>query len=277
MDPLTQRIERALTLLFSEFQQSTAARHLKIAHPLLSRTLSGNRAPSRTLINAMESLPQVNARWLHEGVGEPLLTGETTLPVVSKLPPNAKTPWNEVASAQESFRISENAFSESRYWWKLSAPTLRSWGSLGRKATRVEVGDYLLLETDSRQMAALTGQPRLAITAHPAIEGGKPCWGRLANERQFISFKEAEKHRIENERKAKTPKKKLPRRRLRIEETTPKHKQVNETVPAPEMRLPSKTPQMRLPTKTPQMTTIETEHLMAIAIEMTSTSIFRMD
>ena len=268
MDPLTQRIERALTLLFSELQQSTAARHLKIAHPLLSRTLSGDRAPSKTLVTALAKMREVNECWLLDGIGEPLSSGGTSLPVVSKLPPNAKTPWNEVASAQESFRISENAFSESRYWWKLSAPTLRSWGTLGRKATRVEVGDYLLLETDSRQMAALTGQPRLAITAHPAIEGGKPCWGRLANERQFISFKEAEKHRIENERKAKTPKKKLPRRRLRIEETTPKHKQVNETVPAPEMRLPS---------KTPQMTTIETEHLMAIVIEMTSTSIFRMD
>ena len=277
MDPLTQRIERALTLLFSELQQSTAARHLKIAHPLLSRTLSGDRAPSKTLVTALAKMREVNECWLLDGIGEPLSSGGTSLPVVSKLPPNAKTPWNEVASAQESFRISENQFSTTRYWWKLSAPTLRSWGTLGRKATRVEVGDYLLLETDSRQMAALTGQPRLAITAHPAIEGGKPCWGRLANERQFISFKEAEKHRIENERKAKTPKKKLPRRRLHLEETTPKHKQVNETVPAPEMRLPSKTPQMRLPTKTPQMTTIETEHLMAIAIEMTSTSIFRMD
>ncbi len=277
MNSLASRINRVLELQFGGIQQREASRRIGVTQSLLSRTLSGDRAPSKTLVTALAKMREVNECWLLDGIGEPLSSGGTSLPVVSKLPPNAKTPWDEVASAQESFRISENAFSESRYWWKLSAPTLRSWGTLGRKATRVEVGDYLLLETDSRQMAALTGQPRLAISAHPAIEGGKPSWGRLANERQFISFKEAEKHRIENERKAKTPKKKLPRRRIRFQELTPKHKQVNETVPAPEMRLPSKTPQMRLPTKTPQMTTIETEHLMAIAIEMTSTSIFRMD
>ena len=279
MNTLSKRIERVVTMLYSEVQQSKAARQLKIGQPLLSRTLSGDRAPSKTLVTALATMPDVNARWLLNGIGEPLFYGDTSLPVVSRLPRSATTPWEEVASNTETFRIAENQFSDSRYWWRLTAATLRSWGTMGQKATRVAVGDYLLLETDPQQMAALTGQPRLAISAHPAIEGGKPCWGRLSNGRQFTSFKEEEKQRPENEQREKTkaPKRKLPRRNLSdigVERESPQKKKMS-TKEENKIQIP----QMSSPKKDEQTTqlTIENENLRALVIEMTSTSPFRFE
>jgi hypothetical protein len=277
MNPLTKRIERALTLVFSELQQSTAARRLKIAHPLLSRTLSGDRAPSKTLVTALAKMPEVNERWLWHGVGEPLVDGGTSLPVVSRLPRSATTPWDEVASETETFRISENQFSTTRYWWKLSAPTLRSWGTAGQKVPRVAVGDYLLLETDPQQMAALTGQRRLAISAHPDIESGKPCWGRLTGDLRFTSFKkEVEQKRVEDEQRPRIPKKtKRKSHRRYLPTVSYERKSTTRKKMGSHEKKETGLPPMSFPPKDKQTTQIAIENLRALVIEMTSTSLFR--
>ena len=272
MNTLSKRIERVVTMLYSEAQQSKAARKLKIGQPLLSRTLSGDRAPSKTLVKALAKIPEVNERWLLHGIGEPLLYGGISLPVVSRLPKTATTPWEEVASKTESFSVSENKFSESRYWWEIKDSTMKSWGQWGQKNVRAAAGDFLLLETDPRQMEALVNQRRLAITAHPGIEAGKPCWGLLTGDLSFASFKEAEQRRVENEERQRKPKRKISRRNL---------SDIDVEREAPQKKMSSKEkskiqiPQISFPRKKETSIKITSDNLRALVIEMTSTSIFR--
>ena len=278
MNPLVSRINRILELQFGGIQQREASRRIGVTHSLLSRTLSGDRAPSKTLVTALAKMPEVNERWLLDGIGEPLASGGTSLPVVSRLPQTATTPWDDVASNTETFRISENQFSTTRYWWKLSAPTLRSWGTAGQKVTRVAVGDYLLLETDSQQMAALTGQDRLAITAHADIESGKPCWGFLTDDLRFASFREMEQKRVENEQRPKIQKqskRKSHRRNLSHIFDGKTKSTTREKVSSPEKK-ETNLPPVGFPKKDKQPPQIATENLRALVIEMTSTSPFRL-
>jgi transcriptional regulator with XRE-family HTH domain len=278
MKQFVTRIERVLELMYSGVQQREAARQLGVSVSLLSATLSGSRRPSKTLVTALAKMPEVNERWLLDGIGEPLSSGGTSLPVVSRLPRSATTPWDDVASNTETFRISENQFSTTRYWWKLSAPTLRSWGTAGQKRTRVAVGDYLLLETDSQQMAALTGQDRLAITAHADIESGKPCWGFLTDDLRFASFREMEQKRVENEQRPKIQKQSKPkshRRNLSHIFDGKTKSTTREKVSSPEKK-ETHLPPMSFPPKDKQPPQIAIENLRALVIEMTSTSPFRL-
>ena len=273
MNPLASRINRVLELQFGGIQQREASRRIGVTQSLLSRTLSGDRAPSKTLVTALAKMREVNERWLLDGIGEPLSSGGTSLPVVSRLPRSATTPWDEVASETETFRIAENQFSTTRYWWRLTTPTRKSWGQWGRDYVKAIAGDYFLLETDRQQMAALTGQRRLAITAHPDIESGKPCWGFLTGDLRFASFREAETKRVENERNEQRPKRKLPRRRITLE-TGGGKASTREKMNSNE-RKETNLPQMSFPEKDEQTPQITTENLKALVIEVTSTSPFR--
>ncbi len=274
MKQFVTRIERVLELMYSRVQQREAARQLGVSVSLLSATLSGSRRPSKTLVTALAKMPEVNERWLLDGIGEPLARGGTSLPVVSRLPRSATTPWDEVASNTETFRISENQFSTTRYWWRLSAPTLRSWGQWGRDYVKAVAGDYFLLETDLQQMAALTGQRRLAIMAHPEVESGKPCWGFLTGGLRFASFREAEQKRIEKEQRK--PKQKVPRRRaLDLDLESDGEKSTTREKMSSNEKKEINLPPMSFPKKDEQTTQITTENLKALVIEMTSTSPFR--
>lgn len=71
-EELQERIRHALTLLFSSIDQRRAARQLGVASALVSRTLSGARRPSNTLIKKLSAHPEINSEWLIDGVGEPL-------------------------------------------------------------------------------------------------------------------------------------------------------------------------------------------------------------
>ena len=272
MEQLVTRIERVLELMFSRVHQREASRRLKVSVSLLSETLSGSRRPSKTLVKALAKMPEVNERWLLHGIGEPLFCGGASLPLVSRLPKTATTRWEEVASKTESFRVSENKFSESRYWWEIKDSTMKSWGQWGQKNVRAAAGDFLLLETDPGQMEALVSQLQLAITAHPDIEAGKPCWGALTADMRFASFKEAEQKRVGNEERQRKPKRKISRRNL---------SDIDVKREAPQKKMSSKEkskiqiPQISFPRKKETSTKITTEHLKALVIEMTSTSIFR--
>jgi len=183
------RVKRILELLFSDVQQREAARRIGVSHSLLSRTLSGERDPSKTLLEKLASVPNVNPRWLFDGIGQPLLSDGTSLPVISKLPEAAKTSWREVAAGGERFRISENQFSETRYWCRLTKSAVKSWSEWGRNHLRVKDGDYLLLETDPKQIHSLPGRNRLGIVTHPDIAKGKPSWGILTSDGRFMALK----------------------------------------------------------------------------------------
>ena len=71
-EELQERTRHALTLLFSSIDQRRAARQLGVNHSLVSRTLSGARRPSNTLIKKLSAHPEINSEWLIGGVGEPL-------------------------------------------------------------------------------------------------------------------------------------------------------------------------------------------------------------
>jgi len=262
MEQLVTRIERVLELMFSRVHQREASRRLKVSVSLLSETLSGSRRPSKTLVTALAKMPEVNERWLLHGIGEPLFCGGASLPVVSHLPKTATTRWEEVASKTESFRVSENKFSESRYWWEIKDSTMKSWGQWGQNNVRAAAGDFLLLETDPGQMKALVNQRRLAITAHPDIEAGKPCWGVLTADMRFASFKEAEQQkRVEYKERQRTQK---PRRPVRSVSDTDV-----------EQKAPQKKKSFEIKKET--STKITSDNLRALVIEMTSTSPFRFE
>lgn len=71
-EELRERTRHALTLLFSSVDQRRAARELGVCHVLVSRTLSGARRPSNTLIKKLSTHPEINSEWLIDGVGKPL-------------------------------------------------------------------------------------------------------------------------------------------------------------------------------------------------------------
>jgi transcriptional regulator with XRE-family HTH domain len=61
-----------------------------VSQALLSRVISGDRAPSRKLLRAIGSLPQINAKWLETGKGKPLQTQPQILTDLGALVPFAK-------------------------------------------------------------------------------------------------------------------------------------------------------------------------------------------
>ena len=187
MSPISKRVYRLCLLLFSDIQQREAARQIDVAQPLLSRTLSGVRKPSKTFIEKLANYPGVNARWLFDGIGDPLIEGGTTLPVIERLPMRRESKWEELEQEAERFWISEARFSATRYWWRMNKKTLRSWGER-RLECRATAGDYLLLETDRTQIEAMPLEKRLVIASHPEIKQGKPLWGILDNNMKFTPF-----------------------------------------------------------------------------------------
>ena len=190
MNSLSERIRRLCELLFSEIQQREAARKLGVAQPLLSRTLSGAREPSRTLIEHLLDYPGVNPRWLLDGYGEPLFEGGTTLPVIPRLPDHPKANWRDLALNAEQFRVADVQFTEFRYWWKLEESTLRQFGDLASRC-KAKTGDYLLLETDRFQIESMPLGQHLAIATHPDLLEGKPQLGLLRSDRSFIPYDKA--------------------------------------------------------------------------------------
>lgn len=103
MNPTARRVKRLLTLLFSDIQQREAARQIGVTHSLLSRTLSGEREPSKTLIEKLARYPGVNPRWLFDGTGDPLSEGGTSLPVIEQLPKNPKPDGKSLSGKQDGF------------------------------------------------------------------------------------------------------------------------------------------------------------------------------
>lgn len=254
------RVKRILELLFSEIQQREAARRIGVSHSLLSRTLSGERDPSKTLLDKLASVPNVNPRWLFDGIGQPLLSDGTSLPVITKLPEAAKTSWREVAAGDERFRISENQFSETRYWCRLTKSAMNSWGEWGQQRLRVKDGDFLLLETDPKQIESLPGQPRVVVVAHPDVAEEKPTWGILLSDMRFFAFISGNR-RNQTEQRGK---KSTGRIRRKI------------TFPKSDAKLASAvTSQETKSADIPPKVVVKSEDVMAIVIEMTSDSLIQ--
>jgi len=257
------RVKRILELLFSEIQQREAARRIGVSHSLLSRTLSGERDPSKTLIEKLAAYPGVNPRWLLDGIGDPLTEGGTSLPVIRRLPKKPETKWEELEQEAERFWVAEARFSESRYWWQVTAQTLGAWGTWAEKC-KASAGDYLLLETDRKQIEAMSMKKRLVIASHPELNKGQPRWGRLCEKMRFMPFSP------ETSVKKDSPiheRGKKPRRRIR-------------RIAAPDIPAvdspssPTSPKQLQQHTDMePTVFPIDITQVLAVVIEMTSTSV----
>ena len=260
MNPTARRVKHLLRLLFADIQQREAARRIGVSHSLLSRTLSGERDPSKTLLDKLASVPNANPRWLFDGIGQPLLSDGTSLPVITKLPEAAKTSWLEVAAGDERFRISENQFSETRYWCRLTKSAVKSWGEWGQNHLRVKDGDFLLLETDPTQIQSLPGQIRVVVVAHPDVAEEKPTWGILLSDMRFFAFISGN-HRNQTEQRVKKTTRRI-RRRIR-----PKNG---------DAKLASAvTSQETKSADIPPKVVVKSEDVMAVVIEMTSDSLIQ--
>jgi transcriptional regulator with XRE-family HTH domain len=260
MDKTACRVKRTLELLFSDVQQREAARRIGVSHSLLSRTLSGEREPSKTLLEKLASVPNVNPRWLFDGIGQPLLDEGTSLPVITTLPREAKTGWRAATAGDERFRISENQFSDTRYWCRLTKPTVNSWSERERKYLRVKDGDFLLLETDPKQIQSLPGRNRLGIVTHPDIAKGKPCWGILTSDGRFIAFKvntPGNQSGQAGKAVARSTRRKIMRRKGNTE------------------TLAGAAPHVAKSDEPPSVIEINSEQVMAVVLEMTSDTLFQ--
>lgn len=264
MNPTALRIQRLLTLLFSDIQQREAARQLEVTQSLLSRTLSGEREPSQTLLRKLGAFPGVNVRWLLDGIGEPLFTGGTTLPVIDRLPKTTKTKWGELEQEGERFWISEARFSETRYWWRVTEKELSSWGEW-RSTFKFAAGDHLLLETDYRQIEALPRNTRLVVASHPELSSGKPMWGILDVKMQFSP--------LSTDGGSVAPQQPKPiKKRLRRKIITKAERDAQ----ASRRDLASQEQQTQAPPLTkPSLVVVELTQIMAVVIEMTSSSVLK--
>ncbi len=264
MNPTARRVQRLLMLLFAEIQQREAARQIGVTQSLLSRTLSGEREPSKTLLRKLGSFPGVNARWLLDGIGEPLTAGGTTLPIIEQLPKKPETKWEELQQEAERHWISEPRFSETRYWCRVNEKTLRSWGEW-RSRCKFAAGDHLLLETDRRQIEALPLKKRLVVASHPELSSGKPMWGILDDKMQFTPLATDGGSVIPQQPR---PIKKA-RRRIKGMHSASRGRDGDQDLADQDKN--SQAPQ---PKKPPQVV-VELTQIMAVVIEMTSSSVLK--
>ena len=102
---LVGRVRHALEFLFSSVNQADAGRRLGVARALISRTLSGARLPSKTLVKALANRPEIDERWLLEGVGESPLRND---PEIRRYSLVGRSHWDNY----EDFPVSE---------WRLEA------------------------------------------------------------------------------------------------------------------------------------------------------------
>lgn len=130
-------------------RQREMAADLGVSQGLISKVARGEQAPGPKLIEALAGHPKVNARWLLEGVGEPLAapgralqTGDLSLPVSRCILPGH--PENH-ASLLTGFRFQvETLLRPSAYLLEVQAdaPVIRV------PELRVAVGDLLVMEAD---------------------------------------------------------------------------------------------------------------------------------
>ncbi len=142
------RFEHLLKHAWGGRQREMAA-DLGVTQGLISKVARGEQAPGPKLIEALAAHPKVNARWLLEGVGEPLAapdrtlpTGDLSLPVSRCILPGH--PENH-ASLLTGFRFQvETLLRPSAYLLEVQAdaPVIRV------PELRVAAGDLLVMETD---------------------------------------------------------------------------------------------------------------------------------
>ena len=269
MQPIVGRIERLLFLLFSGIQQRDASRQLSVSQTLISTSLTGFRNPSKTLIEKLSAYPGVNPRWLLDGIGEPLQEGfETTLPVILKISQKLGTPWEELTSESDRYRISENQYSETRYWYRVTKRALKEWGEWAEKKIRLQPDDYLLLETAPKQIESLPGQNRVAVVSVPEFQCGKPGWGVLTSRREFVPFANLESE--ETKANVKRTPQKRPVRKITFPNKEPKQSTRSATVETASSGFLKSNR-----TEKPMSFSVQSGRVMAVVLEMTSDTLLQ--
>lgn len=183
--------------------------------------------------------------------------------MIEQLPKKPGTKWEELEQEAERFWISEARFSETRYWWRVNEKTLRSWGEW-RSRCKFAPGDHLLLETDRRQIEALPVNKRLVVASYPELSSGKPMWGILDEKRQFTPLSEESGCVPQQPR----PKKKSPRRKVTLKPEV-RDQAGDQSLADQDKNLQAP------PLAKPPHVVIELTHIMAVVIEMTSSSVLK--
>lgn len=143
-------------------KQREAARAFGISQAVLSKVMRNEQVAGQRVLAAVAAHPRVSSLWLYNGVGEPLLTegSEIPLPLTSDPPIDEAGPTLPVAMqflpgppaefslllTRKRMPVASPDYATTRYFLELAgdAPILRA------KGEKVAPGDCLLMETNRR-------------------------------------------------------------------------------------------------------------------------------
>jgi hypothetical protein len=136
------RVIRLLDLRFGGNQRE-AARALGKSQALISRLVHGFRPVTDQFLEALAGLPDVNPRWVFEGVGDPLLPSTAgTLPVSDVVLPGEPMSYMGLMRG-DRHPVAQTLERGTRYWLRLNPRSpLVSFTEL-----QIRAGDLLLVET----------------------------------------------------------------------------------------------------------------------------------
>ena len=153
--------------------QSKMGRDIGVTQSAVSAIVTGTRRPGNRFLAKLAAYPMVNANWLFNGLGEPLvaeeqpgLGGRYFCPVADV--PLAGSPRNFRDQLTGFYRpVAAPDFDEDRYWFRVTGDDFAVKG--------VIAGDWLLMDASGtwlKQPQMITGQPcvvRAGRTNAPTI------------------------------------------------------------------------------------------------------------
>ncbi len=125
------------------------ARFLGATHSVVSKIRRGLQGPGERLLAALALHPSVNARWLNDGIGDPILRAAFgTRPISEVILPGPPATCQELFGA-ERYPIAPVFDSESTYFLRVTTCTKFVSGAV----PGILPGDLLLIETASEYLA----------------------------------------------------------------------------------------------------------------------------
>jgi transcriptional regulator with XRE-family HTH domain len=149
--PSNKRFRRILEIRFAG-NQSAMALALGVSQSMLSRVVSGKKAPGPRLLMALSRCPGVNAHWALSGEGEEAqrddpgaVADNQRLPLVREVLPGPPLKCRELQTGA-TFPVFADYYSPSRYWLELETKNPLVQGD----ESGMRSGDLILLDADPR-------------------------------------------------------------------------------------------------------------------------------